>query len=62
MFDEELFNTGTEISARNPLYWHKLLLNVPSWVRDVFVGRLYFSNLLQDGLKKGGCDVQNNCC
>lgn len=34
VFDGELFNTGAEISARNPLYWLKLLLNVPRWVVD----------------------------
>jgi len=34
VFDGELFNTGAEISARNPLYWLKLLLNVPRWIVD----------------------------
>jgi Thioesterase domain len=29
VFDGELFNTGGEISSRNPLYWLKLLLNMP---------------------------------
>lgn len=32
VFDGELFNTGAELSARNPLYWLKLLLNMPQWV------------------------------
>jgi thioesterase domain-containing protein len=29
VFDGELFNTGAEIRFRNPLYWLKLLLNLP---------------------------------
>jgi thioesterase domain-containing protein len=32
VFDGELFNTGVEISSRNPLYWLKLLLNMPRWI------------------------------
>jgi len=32
--DGELFNTGVEISTRNPLYWLKLLTNVPRWIVD----------------------------
>jgi len=34
VFDGELFNTGGEISSRNPLYWLKLLLNMPGWIVD----------------------------
>ena len=34
VFDGELFNTGAEISARNPRYWFELLLNVPRWIID----------------------------
>ena len=34
VFDGELFNTGAEISVRNPVYWLKLLLNVPRWIVD----------------------------
>jgi thioesterase domain-containing protein len=37
VFDGELFNTGAEISARNPLYWLKLLLNMPRWIVDELV-------------------------
>jgi thioesterase domain-containing protein len=37
VFDGELFNTGAEISSRNPLYWLKLLLNVPRWTVDELV-------------------------
>jgi thioesterase domain-containing protein len=32
VFDGELFNTGAEMSSRNPLYWLKLLLNIPRWI------------------------------
>jgi thioesterase domain-containing protein len=32
VFDGELFNTGAEITARNPLYWLKLLTNAPRWI------------------------------
>jgi hypothetical protein len=34
VFDGELFNTGAEISSRNPLYWLKLLLNMRRWIVD----------------------------
>ena len=34
VFDGELFNTGAEISSRNPLCWLKLLLNMPRWIVD----------------------------
>jgi thioesterase domain-containing protein len=37
VFDGELFNTDAEISSRNPLYWLKLLLNVPRWTVDELV-------------------------
>jgi thioesterase domain-containing protein len=37
VFDGELFNTGAEISARNPLYWLKLLRNAPRWIVDEVV-------------------------
>jgi thioesterase domain-containing protein len=37
VFDGELFNTRAEISARNPLYWLKLLLNMPRWIVDEVV-------------------------
>jgi len=34
VLDGELFNTGAEVSARSPLYWLKLLTNVPRWIVD----------------------------
>jgi thioesterase domain-containing protein len=34
VFDGDLLNTGAEISSRNPLYWLKLLVNVPRWIVD----------------------------
>jgi thioesterase domain-containing protein len=34
VLDGEIFNTGGDISPYNPIYWIKLLLNVPSWTRD----------------------------
>jgi len=37
VFDGELFNTGAEISWRNPLYWLKVLLNAPRWTVDELV-------------------------
>ena len=37
VFDGQLFNTGTELKSYNPLYWFKLLLNVPRWLRDVLL-------------------------
>ena len=37
VFDGELFSTGAEISSRNPLYWLKLLLNVPRWTVNELV-------------------------
>jgi thioesterase domain-containing protein len=37
VFDGELFNTGADLGMFNPLYWIKLLWNVPRWIRDVLV-------------------------
>ena len=37
VLDGELFNTGTELGRYNPLYWFKLLINVPNWIRDVLL-------------------------
>jgi len=37
VFDGELFNTGAEISPRNPLYWLKVLLNMPRWIANELV-------------------------
>jgi thioesterase domain-containing protein len=37
VFDGTLYNTGAEISARNPLYWLKLFVNVPRWIVNELV-------------------------
>ena len=37
VFDGDLFNTGAEISARSPLYWLELLVNVPRWIVNELV-------------------------
>jgi thioesterase domain-containing protein len=37
VFDGDLLNTGGEISSLHPLYWLKLLLNVPRWMVDKLV-------------------------
>jgi thioesterase domain-containing protein len=34
IFDGELFNTGIQVSPYNPIYWGKLILNIPAWIRD----------------------------
>jgi thioesterase domain-containing protein len=52
VFDGELFNTGTEISSRNPLYWLKLILNVPRWTRDFLMVEFTFKSFCQTVLKK----------
>jgi thioesterase domain-containing protein len=44
VFDGELFNTGAEISAYHPLYWTKLIANVPAWVRDFLMEEFTFSS------------------
>jgi thioesterase domain-containing protein len=42
VFDGEIFNTGAEISAYNPLYWMKLISNIPAWVRDFLMVEFTF--------------------
>ncbi|SRR5579871_2394190 len=42
VFDGELFNTGTRLSSYNPIYWVKLILNVPAWVRDFLLVEFTF--------------------
>jgi thioesterase domain-containing protein len=42
VFDGEIFNTGTGISARNPLYWLKLARNFPAWIRDFLMVEFTF--------------------
>jgi hypothetical protein len=36
VFDGELFNTGAEIGAYNPLYWLKVIWGAPRWLRCNF--------------------------
>jgi pimeloyl-ACP methyl ester carboxylesterase len=36
VFDGELFNTGAEIDAYNPLYWFKVIWGAPRWLRYNF--------------------------
>src|ERR1700677_3918032 len=52
VFDGELFNTGAEISFRNPLYWLKLALNVPRWIRDFLMVEFTFKTFCQTVLNK----------
>jgi thioesterase domain-containing protein len=46
VFDGELFNTRAEISVFNPVYWIKLILNVPAWIRDILMVQFTFSNVV----------------
>jgi thioesterase domain-containing protein len=34
VIDGEIFNTGSKMSATNPIYWLRFLANIPAWVRD----------------------------
>lgn len=34
VIDGEIFNTGAELSALNPLYWLWIFSNIPAWMRD----------------------------
>jgi thioesterase domain-containing protein len=55
VFDGELFNTGADISARNPRYWFKLLWNLPYWVRDFLMVQFTFRTFCQTvGMKISG--------
>jgi thioesterase domain-containing protein len=47
VLDGELFNTGAEISVFNPIYWIKLVLNSPRWVRDVLLEEFTFRTFLK---------------
>jgi thioesterase domain-containing protein len=42
IFDGELFNTGAEMSVVNPIYWGKLVLNVPGWIRNILMVKFTF--------------------
>lgn len=37
VFDGELYNSGGEISPRNPLYWLKVARNLPRWTVDELI-------------------------
>ena len=52
VFDGELFNTGTEISAYSPLYWFKLIRNFPAWIRDFLMVEFTFKSFCRAVLKK----------
>jgi thioesterase domain-containing protein len=47
VLDGELFNTGAEIRMFNPIYWIKLMLNSPRWVRDVLLAEFTFCSFLK---------------
>jgi thioesterase domain-containing protein len=36
VFDGELYNTGAELSVSNPVYWIRLALNIPAWIRSFY--------------------------
>jgi thioesterase domain-containing protein len=36
VLDGELYNTGAELSVSNPVYWIRLALNVPAWIRSFY--------------------------
>jgi thioesterase domain-containing protein len=44
VFDGRVFNTGGEMSQLHPLYWLKLLLNVPRWIVDRLMNRRALAN------------------
>ncbi len=52
VFDGEIFNTGAEIGPYNPLYWLKILRNVPRWISDELVrNHRHFANKMMARLK-----------
>jgi thioesterase domain-containing protein len=52
VFDGELFNTGTEIGCHNPLYWLKLIANLPRWIRDFLMVEFTFQTFCKTVLHK----------
>jgi thioesterase domain-containing protein len=52
VFDGELFNTGAEISAYNPVYWFKLIWNMPAWIRDFLMVEFTFRAFCTTVVKK----------
>ncbi len=57
VFDGELFNTGAEMSLVHPLYWLKLLRNVPGWlVHELVKNRSRFASKWLDRLRSRALD------
>jgi pimeloyl-ACP methyl ester carboxylesterase len=52
VFDGELFNTGGEISVFSPVYWIKLILNVPAWIRDILMVEFTFRDVITRLIRK----------
>jgi hypothetical protein len=59
VFDGEIFNTNTGISACNPVYWLKLAGNAPAWIRDFLLVEFTFWKFYQTTLNKviGTCKI-----
>jgi thioesterase domain-containing protein len=52
VFDGELFNTGAEISFRNPFYWLKLIWNLPRWITGVLMVDYSFQTFCRKVINK----------
>lgn len=52
VLDGELFNTGADIGKFNPLYWIKLFLNIPGWVRDFLMVEFTFRSFCRTAVLK----------
>ena len=52
IFDGELFNTGAEISYRNPYNWLKLIWNLPRWMTGVMMEDHSFQMLCRKAINK----------
>jgi hypothetical protein len=52
IFDGELFNTGAEISYRNPYSWLKLIWNLPRWMTGVMMHGHSFQTLCRKARDK----------
>jgi thioesterase domain-containing protein len=52
VFDGELFNTGTGVSTQNPLYWLKLIWNLPGWIREFLMVEFTFRKFCRTLLGK----------
>jgi thioesterase domain-containing protein len=59
VFDGELFNTGADISPRSPLYWLKLIANVPRWIANELVrNRIRFADKTVNRVKSVALTVR----